>query len=226
MKRHANTLMVTVVLSLLTFPALADTMVTMHEGSELIGDPSALPEGMRKAFENQEPTTAVYWFGGDRAARIGNTGNIISRLDRGETYIINDAAKTYSVIEMGSPEDSSLAAGTAELIETGETRTIGPWNAVGYEMTVFLAGDEPSTIMLWVSNEVDVDLRPYHAMIRATAAKMGFDWMLRYLEVDGFPVRQEVHLGPISSWQEVVAIDDTPAPAGIYEPPPGFTKAN
>ena len=226
MKRHANLLLASTVLALSTLPAVADTKVTMHEGSELIGDASELPEGMRQAFENQKPTTAVYWFGEDRAARIGQLGSMISRLDRGETYIVNDLKKSYSVIKMDGAEDSGALSGTAELVATGETRKIGSWSATRYDMTVTMAGDEPADVTLWVSDEVEVDLSAYHAIIRATASRMGSEWMLRYLELDGFPVRQEFRMGPILSWQEVVAIEDASPPPGIYGPPSGYTEAD
>ena len=75
-------------------------------------------------------------------------------------------------------------------------------------------------------NEVDVDLSAYRALIRASAAQMGFDWMLKFLEVDGFPVRQEFRMGPIESWQQVVSISEEPAPNRTYEPPTGYTKSD
>lgn len=209
-----------------TLTAFADTKVTMQEGSGITGDGGDMPEAMRKAFENQEPTTAVYWFGEDRAARIGSGGSMISRLDRGETYVVNDAEQTYSVIEMGGREDSSMATATAELVNTGETRKIGSWSTVRYDMRVLLAEDEPIEITLWVSDEIDVDLAPYHAIIRASASQLGSDWMLEFLKVDGFPVRQEFRMGPILSWQEMVSITDESPPAGIYEPPAGYTRSD
>ena len=87
-------------------------------------------------------------------------------------------------------------------------------------------GGQTMTITLWVSDDVGVDLDTYHAIIRASAAQMRAGWMLEFLKARGFPVRQEVRMGPILSWQQVEEINDEPAPAGIYEPPAGATRSN
>jgi len=226
MKKTRRPIAALLALALAGIPASGDTKIVMEEGTGIAGDGAEMPEEMRQAFANQEPTTAVYWFGTDRAARVGGGGGMISRLDRGESYFVSDQTKSYTVIELGGSEDSSAAGGTAELVKTDETRKIGSWNTVRYDMTLEIAGDEPTEITLWVSDEVDVDLSAYHAIIEASAAQTGFDWMLRFLEVDGFPVRQEFRMGPIESWQQVVSISEESAPNGTYEPPTGFTKSD
>lgn len=216
---------VVLILGLTAPPTYGDTKVTMQEGTGMAGDGAEMPEEMKKAFADQEPTTADYWFAKDRAARVGESGSMISRLDRGESYFVNDQSRSYSVVELGGREDSSVAAGTAELIKTGETRKIGSWDTVRYEMTLDIGG-EASEITLWVSDEIDVDLSAYHALIRASASQMGFEWMLKFLEVDGFPVRQEFKMGPLLSWQQLVSISEESAPAGIYDPPAGYTRSD
>jgi hypothetical protein len=180
---------------------------------------------MREAFANQQPQTAVYWFGKERAARIGSTGSVISRLDLGKAYLVNDRAKSYTVIELGDDRDSETSSGAAEMVETGETRTIGSWQAKRWDMTLEMGG-QTAHITLWVSDEVEFDLSAYRALIRATAAQTGADWMLEFLEADGFPVRQEVRMGPILSWQQVLEISGEAAPAGVYEPPPDFSRSD
>lgn len=213
------------VLALTTIPAAADTRMIMQEGTGIAGDGAELPEGMREAFANQEPTTAVYWIAEDRAAWIGDSGSMISRLDRGEAYSVNDQTKSYSVIEMGGLTDPSSASVGSELAKSGETRKIGSWHTVRYDMTVDMGG-ETTEIVLWVSDEVDVDLSAYHAYVRATAAQPGFDWMLNFLEVDGFPVRQEFKIGPILSWQQLVSVSEEAAPKGTYDPPAGYIRGD
>ncbi|MGB3564430.1 MAG: hypothetical protein WBC09_15380, partial [Thermoanaerobaculia bacterium] len=71
-----------VVLLVVALPGMADSRLTIEEGSGLVGDGAELPEGMRESLANQEPTTVTYWFTGDRAARVDKSGSIISRLDR------------------------------------------------------------------------------------------------------------------------------------------------
>jgi hypothetical protein len=212
--------------SLVALPVASDTKVVMEEGTGIVGDGSELPENMRQTLANQEPATTVYWLAKDRAAYLGKSGRMISRLDRGESYFVNDQSKTYLVIDLEDRDDSAVTQGTAELVKTGETRKIDSWDTVRYEMSLDLQGDEPADITLWVASEVGVDLAAYRALIAATAAQTGFEWMSRYLEVGGFPVRQEYKMGPIQSWQQVVAISEEAAPNGTYDPPAGYTRSD
>jgi hypothetical protein len=150
---------------------------------------------------------------------------MISRVDKLETYVVNDQTKSYSVIEIEGLEDPSSGPRGANLVNTGETRKIGSWNTVRYEMTASMGG-EAVEIVLWVSDEIDIDFSAYRAFVQAMAAQPGFDWMLKFLEVDGFPVRQEFNMGPIMSWQELVSVSQESAPAGTFEPPAGYTRSN
>ena len=50
--------------------------------------------------------------------------------------------------------------------------------------------------------------------------------MLKILEVDGFPVRQEFRVGPIESWQQLISVSEEAAPEGTYEIPAGFIQSN
>ncbi|MGB5816115.1 MAG: DUF4412 domain-containing protein [Thermoanaerobaculia bacterium] len=204
---------------------MADSRLTIEEGSGLVGDGAELPEGMRESLANQEPTTVTYWFTGDRAARVDKSGSIISRLDRSEAYFVNTDAKTYTVIEMGGPEDGPAPTAVSKLVQSGETRKIASWNTVRYDMTIEM-GDEPAEIVLWVSDEVDVDLSSYRAFVEAMADSQGMEWMKSFLEIDGYPVRQEFRMGPILSWQQLVSVSQEPAPAGTYEAPAGFAKVD
>ncbi len=64
-----------------TLPALADTKVTMQEGSEVVGDAGDMPEGMRQAYAGREPTTVVCWLAEDRSECVAESGSMIRRFD-------------------------------------------------------------------------------------------------------------------------------------------------
>jgi len=213
------------ILALLALPALGDTKMIMQEGTGVAGDGAEMSEEMRQAFANQEPTTATYWFTKDGAARIGGSIRMISRVDKLETYVVNDQTQSYTVLEIDGLDDPESAPSEASLIKTGETRTIGSWETVRYEMNADTGG-EPIQVVLWVSDDIDIDFSAYRTFVQTMAAQPGFDWMLKYLEVDGFPVRQEFNMGPINSWQELVSVSQETAPAGTFEPPAGYTKTN
>ena len=219
-----NLLAVLVIFALAALPVSGDTKMTMQEGTGITGDGAEMPEEMRQAFANQEPTTAVYWISNDRETRVGDSGSIISRLDKGESYFVNDQSRSYTVIELGNLEGSNPETAASALVKTGETRKIGSWNAVGYRMTLDMGG-ETAEVVLWISDEVDVDLAAYRAFIQANAAQPGFEWMLKFIEIDGFPVRQEVQIGPIVSWQQLIAVSEETAPEGTYDPPSGYTES-
>lgn len=211
-------------LLLAAIPALTDSRLVVEEGSDIAGDGADLPEAMREALANQEPATVTYWFAEDRAARVDGAGSLISRLDRGEAYFVNNASKTYSVIEMEGSEAGPAPPISAKLVKSSETRKIGSWNTVRYDMTIDM-GEEPAAVTLWVSDSVDVDLAAYRAFIESMAESQGTDWMRSFLEIDGYPVRQEYRIGPMLSWQQLISVSQEPAPAGTYEPPAGFTKS-
>jgi hypothetical protein len=126
---------------------------------------------------------------------------------------------------MGGPEDGPASAAVSKLVKSGETRQIGAWSTVRYDMTIEL-GDEPAEIVLWVSEEVDVDMSSYRAFVEAMADSQEMDWMRSFLEIEGYPVRQEFRMGPILSWQQLVSVSQEPAPAGTYEPPAGFKRVD
>lgn len=225
MKQIRQSFTVLLTLALFALPAVGDTKMTMQEGTGIAGDGAELSEQMRQAFANQEPTTVTYWFTKDAAARIGGSVRMISRVDRMESYVVNDQTKSYTVLAIDGLEDLSSAPSGATLVKTGETRKIGSWDTVRYEMTADLGG-EAIEVVLWVSDEIDIDFSAYRAFVQAMAAQPGFDWMLKFLEVDGFPVRQEFKMAPILSWQQLVSVSEEAAPKGTYDPPTGYTKSD
>ncbi|TNF81720.1 MAG: hypothetical protein EP299_02010 [Acidobacteria bacterium] len=58
-----------VTLFVVAFGGLADSRLTVEEGGGIAGDGAELPEAMREALANQEPTTVTYWFAEDRRGR-------------------------------------------------------------------------------------------------------------------------------------------------------------
>ena len=228
MKHPKDLLVAVLILVLAALPAFGDTRITMEEGTGIVGDGAELPEGMREAYAKREPKTVVYWIAKDRGARIGDSGSMITRLDRRETYVINDQTKSYSVIEMDGSKDSNSASDDSELLllKTDETRQIGSWKTIRYDMTFDMGEQATAEVVLWVSDGVDVDLSAYKAFGKAMAAQFGADWMLKIHEIDGFPVRQEFKMGSILSWQQLVSVSEEPAPAGTYEPPAGYTRSD
>lgn len=200
----------------------ADTHITMREGTTV--DPSAeLPEGYRQSMGDGQVKEVTLWMGRDRWARLEpDGGGLITRLDRGRWYALDGKTNTYRGYAI--TKEDAMSSAQVEMKRTGETRQFGSWQAERYDLTVHMGAGPPMAVTLWMSTDVGVDLSTYHAYLQSMAAHKGGDWMKELLEIPGYPVRQEVRFGPVNSWQELVEIEDEPAPNGVYEPPSGYKE--
>jgi hypothetical protein len=191
--------------------AQADTLMTTREGTLRPGADAAQDKG----------STVRFWSGSDRMARIDDRGKMISDLESGVTYLLNDQAKSCFAIPRQQIDAEGGTAGQVEVRETNETRQIGPWQAKVYELTAIMDG-EPIEISVWVSEDVSVDVGGLRAY---TASRLTpeMTWMLKMFDLGGYPVRQEVRMGPIRSWGELVAVEEKSAPAGTYDIPAGYS---
>jgi hypothetical protein len=198
---------------LLLAPALAtaDTRITSEERTQMKG-------GER---DTDQTTEAVLWFGPDRAARILPRGRLISRLDRGEAYLVDDTKKTYTVIRM---EDKAPPLEIPTVRRSGETRQVGAWSAERYDLDFEVPPGEAGHAVLWMSTDVDVDLDVYRAYARSVARAMGMGWIQAIAELDGYPVLQETTMGPVRVTTRLVSIAEEEPPPGLYEPPADYAR--
>ena len=189
----------------------ADTLMTTREGTLGLGADATHDEGR----------TVRFWSGSDRMARIDDRGKMISDLESGVTFLINDQAKSCYAIPKQQVDAESGPGGQVEVRETNETRQIGPWQAKGYELTATMDG-EPIEISVWISDDVPVDIGGLRAY---TASRLTPEmaWMLKIFDLGGYPVRQEVSMGPIRSWGELVSVEEKSAPSGTYDIPAGYS---
>jgi hypothetical protein len=200
--------------------ALGDTRLTLREGSEVAS--ADVPPALRESLGGGETRTVTVWLRADRWARVGESGRLVSRLDRGESYLIDDRAKTYRVLPTGVPE--ALAEARPRFEKTGERRRFGSWEAERVEMTLELAPGETIAGTLWISGDVGIDEEAYRAFLEGAADRMGMAWLRGLAALGGYPVRQEVSVGPVTTWEELVAVGEESPPAGVYEPPKGYER--
>jgi hypothetical protein len=198
---------------LLLAPSLgsADTRVTSEERTQT-------KLGGRDTDQTAE---AILWFGEGRAARILPQGRLISRLDRGEAYLVDDTKKTYTVIRM---EEKTPPLEMPKVKRSGETRQIGGWSAERYDLDFQVPPGQKGHAVLWMSADVDVNLDVYRAYARSVARAMGMGWIQAIANLEGYPVLQETTMGPVHVTTRLVSITDEEPPAGLYEPPPGYTR--
>jgi hypothetical protein len=191
--------------------AAADTRITSEETTHV-------KMGGRDTEQKME---AVLWFGEGRAARLLPQGRLVSRLDRGEAYLVDDTTKTYTVVEM---EDVAPPLEVPEVRKSGETRQIGAWSADRYDLDFEVPPEETGHAVLWMSTDVDVNLDVYRAYARSVARAMGMGWIQAIADLEGYPVLQEVRMGPVKVTTRLVSIADEDPPPGLYEPPAGYTR--
>ncbi len=189
----------------------ADTLMTTREGTLRPGADAAQDEG----------STVRFWSGSDRMARIDDRGKMISDLESGVTYLLNDQAKSCFAIPRQQVDSGGGTAGQVEVRGTNDTRQIGSWQADGYELTVRTDG-EPIEISVWVSDDVPVDVGGQRAYTENIVTP-DTAWLLKLFDLGGYPVRQEVSMGPVRMWAELVSVEEKSAPSGTYDIPAGYS---
>ncbi|MFL6259383.1 MAG: DUF4412 domain-containing protein [Thermoanaerobaculia bacterium] len=210
-------------LLLLAAPALGDTLLTVRSSIE----------GLKIAPSQAEPIHI--WIGGEKGDRLrrdeGDTSYIL-RLDRGKLYVVNHSEKTYS--ELAVPIDAQKIASPpemrvkAQVTATEETRKIGSWNARKYRVDITSPAGLHLDTTVWASP----DVASHQALTRLAASLAALqpgsaDWALKLGQIEGFPVLQEadVTMGTshFKTREELAGIETKDAPAGIYDPPAGYT---
>jgi len=193
-------------------PVWADSKFSMEEIS-VVGslESDSAPKETREEY--------TLWMRADRAARVSEGMRIIVRLDLGETYVVNDAGKTVTVIPFDTLPD--VAATAPQITKTGESQVINGWNAERYDLTL---ADEAlnGTIVLWISNEVDVDMEPYRAYSKSLDGGLGL--LTAIAALPGYPVLTETDLGIVKSTGRLISVTVEEAPDGIYEVPVNYER--
>lgn len=193
--------------------ACGDTRIVVEERTQM----------MIPGNESDNSSEIILWLQDDKAARVDASGRAITRLDRGELYIVNDAERSYTVLPISRREEDPESP-VPELEKTGETREIGEWTAERYELTFEMQPGQSVEAVFWMSTDVDVDLEAYRAFMRASADAMGMSWMKSIATVEGYPVLQETTMDIAKSTGRLLSISEVSPPSGIYEPPEDYTR--
>lgn len=197
------------VLTLLAAPmALGDTLMVIREGSGTSRD------DVRKV---------QFWSGENRIARIDANGRMIGDLAAGMLYMVNDQARSCHALSTRDPDRDPAALQAAvqavKFRNTGKSERIGNWQAEIHEL---VAGDDHGyEMVVWIASELAVD--PVQRAYMESVVTPESAAMLAIYNLDGFPVRSEVQMGPIQTWTELESIEQKAAPTGTYEVPRGYS---
>jgi hypothetical protein len=202
---------------MISLPVQADTLITMREGSGQAG----LDASAAKDRAGQE---VRIWSRPNNMARVSEGGKMIFSIDRGMTFMIDDAKKTCRGFRHPDLEETDSASmGELSIRKTGDSRKVGGWDADGYAMSVPLAGTEDILeVTFWVSDDLTTGLDTYRANFAAMSTPQTA-WMGKTLELGGYPVFQESRIGQMTMWSEVLSVSEEQAPDGVYEVPAGYT---
>lgn len=193
--------------------AHADTFISLNEGTEFQGS-----AGTAGASERQ---TRQIWVRADRMTTVDTNGRTIGRLDRGESYLLNNAKDSCLQTSLKQYASDALTGAASVFQPTGETRQVGPWTAVGYKARLRLDGGTNYTVSIWVSDEVTTGLDDYLAYTRGSVTPANA-WAVESLSLGGYPVRQEIHIGSTVYWMEITSVEQKEPPPHIYDVPDGY----
>ena len=229
-----RTLSVFALLSALALSAGADTLLTIKshaDGFQLMGE-----------AQPAKDTDVKVWVGATAVRRDEGDTSTILRLDRKKVYLVDHDGKTYSEVDLpvnlqklapagGESAVAQLAKNmelNAQVTPGSETRKVGAWNARRVDVAIRSAMGMTIDTTMWVSKDLDV-YRPLNQMASTLASLQpgAAGWARQLEQIDGFPVLQESNVSVVGTHfktrEELVSVATQEAPAGLYEPPAGYT---
>lgn len=230
MKTLKTALVLTATL-LLAVPAAADLKIVKEvhrDGFTVMGQ-----------SQPAEDTEQVTWIGDDRMHMdMGDSATII-RLDEMKLYSIDHTTQTYNVLDLPVNLESLLPPEMKPMLQmmqfevtvtpTDEYRQIGEWKARRYDV-------EMSTRVMnmdmtqWAADIDGYEPSAFNEMyVHLNSLQPGMaDAVDELRKVDGYVVEQESTItmmgNDIKSTEKAVSIEQVDPPAGIYEPPQGYTE--
>ena len=197
--------------------------------------------------------TATIWMDKAGACWVNPKMVIIYRTDRGMIYMLDPATKTYNEISVAAMQQMTSGARSmadsakrqagdstqmnmADMMKitvtpTTEKRVINKWKATKYLLDMSLPFGTSKT-EIWASEDIRIDMVTYNTISNAMMAFMpGFEKMMEELKkIKGVNIltvtESDAMGGKVRQTSEVVECAEKPTPAGIFEIPEGFKKAD
>ena len=183
------------------------------------------------------------WIGKDRMHMMqGDTSSIV-RLDTNTMIIVNNAKKTYSIIELPVDLEKFMPPGMAEqmtammtfeatVTATDEYKTIGEWKARRYdiEMTSQMM---TMTATWWATTDVNLDQEAFGRMYeQVVSMQPGMaDVSDEMRKIKGLVVEQDTTItmtmmgdNSFQTSERTTAVEDLDPPPGTYDPPADYTE--
>jgi hypothetical protein len=217
---------------LFAFPALAgDTYIKTKTHNDAINVQGASKPATDEIMEQ--------WIGDGQMAIMTPKQSFIVDLKKNAAYIVSPSSKSYvestlplDFAKILPPEMSAMIGNmkiTVSVTPTKETKKVGKWACLGYDITMTTMG-MPMKTRAWATKDVPLDMAKYQGLY-SNFLKTGFfdDAAIKEMaKVGGLQVASETNaemMGvKIHSTTEVLEISAKAAPPGVFAPPAGFTK--
>jgi hypothetical protein len=191
-----------------------------------------------------QPATDVIqeqWIGDNAFASVSADQSIIMDMKKNLMYWVNHKSKTFvestlpmDLTKLLPPEFAAMAGMmmmTATVSPTTQTKKVGQWNCIGYDVTITMMG-MPMKMRLWATTDVPFDYNQFNAKIWSNVLKgqMMLDEasVKEMMKIKGFQIASEMS-GEIMGMKfntttEVLEISKKNPPANVYAPPAGYAK--
>ncbi len=201
----------------------------------------------------EQPATDLItsvWMTKDKIRSDNEENSFLLRQDREVIYFLDHRKKTYAEMPMDMSkmmpsEDQEQAAMMQNMMKammkveitvmpTGESKKIGKWNCKKYIQKIQMFSG-PMESEIWASEEIKIDYDLYTRYGASMFARMpGMQGMMESMlkemkKMKGVPVltisKSQVMGQTINSSTELLDVKEGKAPAGIFELPKGYRKA-
>jgi hypothetical protein len=222
------------VTALAAAPAAADSLLILKSHADALQ--------LKEESQPARDTEVRLWVAGDKVRRDEGDSSMILRLDRNKLYLVHHPDKTYNELPLPSDfarymgkEKADLALTwvqkmrlTVKMTPGSETKKVGSWTARRTQMDITSAMGMKIATTLWLSKDVP----SYPVLNKLTAALAALqpgasDWSDKLEKLDGFPVLKEDDVDALGAHfrtrEELVKVETKDAPAGLYDPPAGYT---
>lgn len=192
-------------------PQLKAQMETMMKSMQGGNVNSMMPTGMTLKTKGGNTLSVV-------AGGIADGIETLYQKGKAESYLINRANKTYSVIPNHEATETTPAP-TITVKKTSETQKILTYTCVKTIVTVSQKG-QTVTQIFWTTNEIKgLDLKSMANQNRGNGQQAMY-----YKELDGIPLKMEMTMPQGTMVMEVTEVKKETWPASDFEIPAGFAK--
>lgn len=182
------------------------------------------------------------WIGGDKFANLTPDTSIILDLKANMAWIVNHKNKTYvettlplDIAKLVPPEAQAMLGmmkATVSVQPTNETKTIGQWACVGYNVSINMMM-MPMKMAVWATPNVPFDLNAYKSKMFSALMKgtMRLDdaSVAEMEKVKGYYIVTDTSMemmgAKMHSISEVVEISQKTPGADVYKFPSTYTKS-